>query len=283
MIIGHNLSALAANKVLKSANQEMDKSMERLSTGLRINRAGDDATGFAVSEKMRTQIRGLAQAEKNVTNGISFVQYTEGSLDQVNEILQRLRELSVQSANGIYSAGDRQQVQLEVSQLIDEIDRMGNTAEFNKVKTLDGTYAKQKKNPMTLQVGANQNERLQIFIGTMNATALKLQTAGKRETISTPANANKMMGAVDDAIGKVSRQRADLGAYYNRLEITSKALDTQYLNVVATESRIRDADMATEMVEFMKNQILSKSALAMLAQANARPEQVVKLISDRFG
>ncbi|MCE9500925.1 MAG: flagellin [Leptospira sp.] len=283
MIIGHNLSALAANKVLKSANAEMDKSMERLATGLRINRAGDDATGFAVSEKMRTQIRGLAQAEKNVTNGISFVQSTEGSLDQVNEILQRLRELSVQSANGIYSVGDRQQVQLEVSQLIDEIDRMGNTAEFNKVKTLDGTYAKQKKNPMTLQVGANQNEKLQIYIGTMNATALKLQKAGKRETISTPANANKMMGAIDDAIGKVSRQRADLGAYYNRLEITSKALDTQYLNVVASESRIRDADMASEMVEFMKNQILSKSAMAMLAQANARPEQVVKLISDRFG
>lgn len=283
MIIGHNLSALAANKVLKSANAEMDKSMERLATGLRINRAGDDATGFAVSEKMRTQIRGLAQAEKNVTNGISFVQSTEGSLDQVNEILQRLRELSVQSANGIYSVGDRQQVQLEVSQLIDEIDRMGNTAEFNKVKTLDGTYARQKKNPMTLQVGANQNEKLQIYIGTMNATALKLQKAGKRETISTPANANKMMGAIDDAIGKVSRQRADLGAYYNRLEITSKALDTQYLNVVASESRIRDADMASEMVEFMKNQILSKSAMAMLAQANARPEQVVKLISDRFG
>jgi len=283
MIIGHNLSALAANKVLKSANREMDKSMERLSTGLRINRAGDDATGFAVSEKMRTQIRGLAQAEKNVTNGISFVQYTEGSLDQVNEILQRLRELSVQSANGIFSAGDRQQVQLEVSQLIDEIDRMGNTAEFNKVKTLDGTFAKQKKNPMTLHVGPNQNERLQIYIGTMNSKSLKLQTGGKRETISTPANAYRMMGAVDDAIGKVSRQRADLGAYYNRLEITSKALDTQYLNVVATESRIRDADMATEMVEFMKNQILSKSAMAMLAQANARPEQVVKLISDRFG
>ncbi|MBE7413484.1 MAG: flagellin [Leptospiraceae bacterium] len=282
MIIGHNLGALKANRVLRTVSEEMDKSMEKLSTGLRINRAGDDATGFSVSEKMRTQIRGLAQAEKNAMNGISFIQVTEGSLEQVNDILQRLRELSVQSANGIYSNMDRQQVQLEVSQLIDEVERIGNTAEFNNVKTLNGQFSRASKNPLSLHVGPNQNEKLDIYVGTMNSGSLKLQSAGKRETISSPANANKMIGVVDEAIGKLSKQRADLGAYYNRIEVTAKSLDTRYMNMVAAESRIRDADMATEMVEYTKNQILSKSAMAMLVQANARPEQVVKLLTDRF-
>ncbi len=164
MIINHNISALRTNNVLKSVNKELDKTMEKLSTGLRINRAGDDALGFAMSEKMRTQIRGLAQAERNVMDGVSFIQVTEGTLEQVNNILQRLRELSIQTSNGIYSNEDRKLVQLEVDQLIEEVDRIGNSAEFNHIKPLSGDHSNQSNKPIQLQVGPNQNEKLDIFI-----------------------------------------------------------------------------------------------------------------------
>ncbi len=283
MIINHNISALRTNNVLKSVNKELDKTMEKLSTGLRINRAGDDALGFAMSEKMRTQIRGLAQAERNVMDGVSFIQVTEGTLEQVNNILQRLRELSIQTSNGIYSNEDRKLVQLEVDQLIEEVDRIGKSAEFNHIKPLSGEHSKQSNKPIQLQVGPNQNEKLDIFIDSMNATGLQLVANGKKQVLSSPASANAMIGILDTAISKVNQQRADLGAYYNRLEITSQGLQSSYVNMVAAESRVRDADMAEQIVDYTRNQILTKSGSAMLAQANMRPDQVVKLLSDRFG
>lgn len=283
MIINHNISALRANNVLKTVNNELDKTTEKLSTGMRINRAGDDALGFAVSERMRTQIRGIAQAERNVMDGVSFIQVTEGNLEQVNNILQRLRELSIQTSNGIYSDDDRKLVQLEVDQLIEEVDRLGKTAEFNKIRPLSGAYSKDSKNPIQLHVGPNQNEKLEIFVDAMSAGALQLETNGKKQTLSTPASSNTMIGILDNAIQKVNKQRSDLGAYYNRLEITAEGLQSNYINMVAAESRVRDADMAEHIVDFTKNQILTKSGVAMLAQANMRPEQVVKLLNERFG
>ncbi|WP_036041769.1 MULTISPECIES: flagellin [Leptospira] len=283
MIINHNISALRTNNVLKSVNKELDKTMEKLSTGQRINRAGDDALGFSMSEKMRTQIRGLAQAERNVMDGVSFIQVTEGTLEQVNNILQRLRELSIQTSNGIYSNDDRKLVQLEVDQLIEEVDRIGKSAEFNRIKPLSGDHSKQSNKPIQLQVGPNQNEKLDVFIDSMNATGLQLMTNGKKQALSSPASANAMIGILDNAITKVNQQRADLGAYYNRLEITSQGLQSSYVNMVAAESRVRDADMAEQIVDYTRNQILTKSGSAMLAQANMRPDQVVKLLSDRFG
>ncbi|EIE01530.1 flagellin [Leptospira licerasiae] len=283
MIINHNISALRTNNVLKTVNHELDKTTEKLSTGMRINRAGDDALGFAVSERMRTQIRGLAQAERNVMDGVSFIQVTEGNLEQVNNILQRLRELSIQTSNGIYSDDDRKLVQLEVDQLIEEVDRLGKSAEFNKIRPLSGAYSKDSKNPIQLHVGPNQNEKLEIFVDAMNAGALQLENNGKKQTLSTPASSNAMIGILDNAIQKVNKQRSDLGAYYNRLEITAEGLQANYINMVSAESRVRDADMAEHIVDYTKNQILTKSGVAMLAQANMRPEQVVKLLSERFG
>jgi flagellin len=283
MKINHNISALTANRVLKQTNASMDKSIEKLATGMRINRPGDDAPSFAVSERLRTQIRGLAQAERNAQDGLSFLQVTEGSLDQVNGILQRLRELSIQTANGIYSSEDRQMVQLEVSQLIEEVDRIGKTAEFNRIRPLDGRFARSLSSPMLLHVGANQDEKLSIYIGTMNANSLKLVENGQKSSLSTPSKANDLISLIDDAINRVNKQRAELGAYYNRLELTIGSLSNNYVNMVNSESRIRDADMAEEVVGFVRNQILSKSGIAMIAQANSRPEQVVKLLGDRFG
>jgi flagellin len=283
MKINHNISALTANRVLKETNSAMDKSMEKLSTGLRINRPGDDAPSFAVSERLSTQIRGLAQAERNAQDGLSFLQVTEGSLEQVNGILQRLRELSVQTANGIYSSEDSQLVQLEVSQLIEEVDRIGKTSEFNRIRPLDGRFSRALSNPMLLHVGANQDEKLSLYIGTMNATTLKLLDGQSKKSLSTPDKANSLISLIDNAIGKVNKQRADLGAYYNRLELTIHSLSNNYVNMVESESRIRDADMAEEVVEFVRNQVLTKSGTAMIAQANSRPDQVIKLLADRFG
>lgn len=282
MIINHNISALVAKRALTNTSRDMDKSMEHLATGMRINRPGDDSLGFSVSEKLRSQIRALGQAERNTQDGMSFLQVTEGSLGQVNSILQRLRELSVQSANGIYSDEDRKLVQLEVSQLVEEVERIGTSAEFNKVKPLDGRFSRVNKNPMTLQVGANGSEKIEVYINTMTSSSLKLKQAGSKFTLSTPNKASDSLQVLDDAISKVNRLRSDLGAYYNRLDLTLKSLSNNYVNMVSSESQIRDADMATEMVEYSKNQILTKSGVAMLAQANLRPESVVKLLTDRY-
>jgi flagellin len=279
MRINHNMSAIFANRHLKLMTQQVDRSIEKLSSGQAINRAGDDASGLAVSEKMRTQINGLFQAEKNTQNGLSFIQVAEGSLQQINDILQRIRTLSVQAANGIYSNQDRQQIQVEVSSLIDEIDRISTSAEFNRMKMLTGVFSRSSRiGSMFFHVGPNADQRIRAFITTMSSQALNLKDAGRKRSISSVGDANTMIGLIDRGLDKLNRQRADLGAYYNRMENTSRALALSYENMMAANSRIRDADMAAEMVEFTKNQILVQSGVAMLAQANSQPQSIVKLL-----
>jgi flagellin len=283
MQINHNLPAVQVNRQLHKAFSRYEKSIEKLSTGERINKAGDDATNLAVSEKMRTQIRGLKQAEHNAMNGMSFIQTAEGNMGQVNDILQRIRELSVQSANGIYSDGDRQQIQVEVSQLIDEVDRIGTSAEFNRNKLLTGKYARGSKlGSIFFHVGPNKGQRIQAFIKTMNGRAFGFYQGNgakaAKKPLQTVFQANEMIGTVDNAIDKLVRQRADLGAYHNRLETTVDALRTGYENMVAAESRIRDTDMAEELLEFTKNQVQLQSGTAMLAHTNFSSRLVVSLL-----
>jgi len=285
MIINHNMSAEYANRVLKFQNLDVQKNVEKLSSGLRINRAGDDASGLAVSEKLRSQIRGLNQAERNIENAVSFIQATEGYLGETHDILHRLRELAVQSANGIYSDEDRMQIQVEVSQLVDEINRIASHAQFNGMNTLTGAFADPARGgteirSMYFQVGANMDQRERVFIGTMTAQALGLQSAeaGESISISTPDQANRAIGLVDSALTVVSRQRADLGAYQNRFQMAAKGVAVAAENMQAAESLIRDTDMAAESVKFVKNQILSQAGTAMLAQANLQGQSVLQLL-----
>lgn len=280
MIINHNLSAINSHRVLKFQHWDVDKNMEKLSSGMRINRAGDDASGLAVSEKMRSQIRGLRQAARNTEDGMSLIQTTEGYLAEVADILQRVRVLGVQSSNGIYTAQDRQMIQVEVSQLVDEVDRIASQAEFNKMNLLQGDFARGSRvSSMWFHVGPNQHQRERVYISTMTAQSLNLKRAdGSLLTLSTAEFANEALGVLDDALHRINKQRADLGAYYNRLEHTAKGLMVAYENMQASESRIRDTDMAEESVAFTKNQILVQSGTAMLAQANLRPQSVLQLL-----
>ncbi len=281
MIINHNMSAVNANRTLKFTQWSVNRSMEKLSSGERINRAGDDASGLAVSEKMRTQIQGLRQAERNTEDGMSFVQTAEGYLAQTAQIIQRIRVLAVQAANGIYTNEDRQLIQVEVSALVDEVDRIASQAEFNRFKILTGEFSKvNPKSSMWFHMGPNANQRVRVFIGTMTAQAFRMKDAtGKVAiTLTSPGGANASIGVMDVALQKLSKQRADLGAYYNRLEHSAKGLMTAYENVQASESRIRDTDMAEEMVEFTKNTVLVQSGTAMLAQANLQPQSVLRLL-----
>jgi flagellin len=276
------MSAMYANRNLAVKGREVNGNIEKLSSGMRINRAGDDASGLAVSEKLRSQIRGLNQAERNIENGVSFIQTTEGYLQETQDILHRLRELSVQSANGIYSDEDRMQIQVEVSQLVDEINRIASHAQFNGMNMLTGAFAQESDRVMQFQVGANMDQNERVYIGTMTAQALGLQgaqgAAGEMISISTPDSANMAIGMVDSALRTVSKQRADLGAYQNRFEEASKGVAIAAENLQAAESRIRDVDMATEMVDYAKNQILTQAGSAMLAQANMKTQSVLQLL-----
>ncbi len=281
MIINHNMSAINANKALKFKQWDTNKSMESLSSGLRINKAGDDASGLAVSEKMRTQIQGLRQAERNTEDGMSFVQTTEGYLNQTTEILQRIRVLAVQSSNGIYSDQDRQLIQVEVSALVDEVDRIASQAEFNKFKLLLGDFSKTgAKASMWFHMGANMNQRERVYIGTMTANGLGLKEKNGAfiADLASADSANRTIGVVDDALHKISKQRADLGAYFNRLDYATRGLMTAYENIQASESRIRDADMAETMVDLTKDQVLVQSGTAMLAQANMKTRTILQLL-----
>lgn len=280
MIINHNLSAINSNRVLKFQHWNVDKNMEKLSSGMRINRAGDDASGLAVSEKMRSQIQGLRQAERNTEDGMSMIQTTEGYLQQTGDILQRIRVLAVQSANGVYTARDRQMIQVEVSQLIDEVDRIASQAEFNKMNLLQGQYARGSKSAsMWFHMGANQHQRERVYIATMTAKALNLKRPDNSlMTLSTMALANDAIGTLDSALHKLNKERANLGGYFNRLEHAAKGLMNAYENTQAAESRIRDTDMAEESTAYTKNQILVQSGTAMLAQANVRPQSVLQLL-----
>jgi flagellin len=283
MIINHNMSAMYANRQLGVSGSEMGRNLEKLSSGMRINKAGDDASGLAVSEKMRSQIRGLNQAKKNIQNGISFIQTSEGYLQETQDILHRVRELSVQSANGIYTAEDRMQIQVEVSQLVDEVNRIASHAQFNGMNMLTGAFAKGNETGsiMQLQVGANMDQSEVIYIQTMTAESLGLvseQNANGMISISTPAEANMTIGKLDNALKAVNKQRADLGAYQNRFEMASKGIAIASENMQAAESRIRDVDMASEMVNYTKNMILSQTGTAMLAQANSKSQSVLQLL-----
>ena len=285
MIINHNLSAQFANRQLGVTNGEVSRNMEKLSSGMRINRAGDDASGLAVSEKMRSQIRGLNQASKNAANGISFIQTTEGYLQETSDIVQRLRELSVQAANGIYTAEDRMQIQVEVSQLVDEIDRIASHAQFNGMNLLTGRFARDTgENAVTgsmwFQIGSNMDQRTRVYIGTMTAKALGVRSVGDGKIISLedPDGSNRSIGVLDEALKRINKQRADLGAYQNRLDYAIKGIDIGAENLQASESRIRDTDMASEMVQYTKNRILAQAGSAMLAQANQTTQQVLQLL-----
>jgi flagellin len=285
MIINHNMSAMFAQNKLKVTNREVNSNMEKLASGLRINRAGDDASGLAVSEKMRGQIRGLNQASRNASNGISFIQATEGYLQESQDILHRMRELAVQSANGIYSDEDRMQIQVEISQLVDEVDRIASHAQFNGMNMLTGRFAREMgENTVTasmwFHIGANMDQRERVFVGTMTSAALGVRDLGTQEilTIETPEDANRSIGTLDMALKTVNKQRADLGAYQNRLEHAVTGIDVAAENLQAAESRIRDTDMAEEMVRYTKNQILVQTGTAMLAQANMKTQSVLQLL-----
>jgi flagellin len=281
MIINHNVSAMFANRMLGIQNQRVDGSIEKLSSGMRINKAADDASGLAVSEKLRSQIRGLNQAERNIQSGVSFIQATEAYLQETQDILHRLRELSVQAANGIYSNEDRMQIQVEVSQLIDEVNRIASHAQFNGMNMLTGRFSQDGAATMQFQIGANMDQNERVFIATMTAESLGLQgVQGSTDniSISTPEQANLTVGVLDSALRVVSKQRADLGAYQNRFEMASVGIASAAENLQAAESLIRDVDMASEMVDYVKNQILVQSGTAMLAQANTQPQSVLQLL-----
>jgi flagellin len=285
MIINHNLSAQFADRSLKVTQTYLDKNMEKLSSGLRINRAGDDASGLAVSEKLRAQVRGLNMASFNAANGISFIQTSEGYLQETEAVIQRLRELSVQAANGIYTEEDRMYIQIEVSALVAEIDRIASHAQFNGMNMLTGRYARATGQnvptaSMWFHIGANMDQRTQVYIGTMTAAGLGIRNVGDDTFISleTPESANMTISTLDAALKTVNKQRADLGAYQNRLEYAIRGIDIGAENLQAGESRIRDTNMANEMVDYVRNQILSQAGTAMLAQANQRGSSVLQLL-----
>jgi flagellin len=285
MVINHNLSAMFAQRTLGVTNGSIGNDVAKLSSGLRINKAGDDASGLAVSEKMRSQIRGLNQASQNASNGISFIQATEGYLQETSDILQRVRELAVQSSNGIYSAEDRMQIQVEVSQLVAEVDRIASSAQFNGMNMLTGRFARETgenttTGSMWFHIGANMDQRVRVYIGTMTAAALGVRNVGDNSIMSleNADSANRSIGTIDQALKSVNKQRADLGAYQNRLTHAIGGLNIGAENLQSAESRIRDTDMAKAMVEYTKNQVLSQSGTAMLAQANQSSQQVLSLL-----
>ena len=283
MIINHNMSAIYANRTLGVTQLDITKSMEKLSSGERINRAGDDASGLAVSEKLRGQIRGLNQAERNIQNGVAFIQVTEGYLQETQDILHRIRELSVQSANGIYTEEDRMQIQVEVSQLVDEVNRIASHAQFNGMNLLTGSFATNSAvgRVIQFQVGANMDQSKQVFIGTMTALALGLQSNQSDSgflNIATVDSANQAIGTVDNALKVISKQRADLGAYQNRFEMAAQGVAIAAENMQAAESRIRDTDMASEVVNYTRGAILNQAGTAMLAQANMRTQSALQLL-----
>lgn len=282
MIITHSMSSLFASRQEGINTSELQKSMEKLSSGEKINRAGDDASGLSISEKMRSQIRGLNQASRNIGDAISFTSVAEGYLQETTDVLQRIRELAVQASNGVYSAEDRMQIQVEVSQLVAEVDRIASSAQFNGMNLLTGRFAKDSDTVMQFQIGANVDQNIRAYVGTMTSQALGLtgiQGTDERISISSPDEANSTIAVLDNALKNVNKQRADLGAYTNRMELAQKGINVAAENTQAAESRIRDADMAKEMVEYSKNQILTEASSTMLAQSlNVNRSAVAKLL-----
>ncbi len=324
MIINHNISALYAERMFSLNSASQSKNIEKLSSGMRINRASDDSAGLAVSEKMRSQIRGLNMASKNIQSGISFIQTAEGWLQETTMILQRMRELAVQSSNGIYTREDRLQIQTEIRQLVDEVDRISSQAEYNGLKLLKGGFRSadsEKAQPpadekatansaqrpiqavkqgdlsqqhtlvndgggVAIHLGPNMDQREKVYIGNMSSAALGLSkgpvaTDGKRELsvdYLSQDGANKAIGTIDSALFVVNRQRADLGGYQARLETADKGINVAAENLQASESYIRDTNVAKEMVNFVKNKILTETSASLLSQANMKPYIVGRLL-----
>ena len=282
MIINHNISSMFASRMEGLNTSTLQSSMEKLSSGERINKAGNDASGLAVSEKMRSQIRGLNQASRNIGDAVSFIQVSEGYLAETTDILQRIRELAVQGSNGIFSSEDRMQIAVEVSQLVAEVDRIASSAQFNGMNLLTGRFSRESDTVMQFQIGANVDQNIRAYIGTMTATALGLKGIQGDEaniiSIGSPEEANQTISTIDEALKNVNKQRADLGAYQNRMEMAQKGINVAAENTQAAESRIRDTDMASEMVEYTKNQILSQVSSALLAQSNSQSSNVLALL-----
>ena len=281
MIINHNLASLFASRQEGLNAASLQASMAKLSSGERINKAGDDASGLAVSEKMRSQIRGLNQASRNIGDAVSFVQVAEGYLAETTDVLQRIRELAVQASNGVYSDEDRMQIQVEVSQLVAEVDRIASSAQFNGMNLLTGRFSKESDTVMQFQVGANADQNIRAYIGTMTASALGLkdiQGEDNQISISSPDEANTTIATLDEALKNVNKQRADLGAYQNRMEMAQKGINVAAENTQAAESRIRDADMAKEMTAYTKDNVLLQASQSMLAQANQSSSSVLSLL-----
>ena len=269
MVVQHNMQAANTNRQLGITTNAQAKSTEKLSSGYRVNRAADDAAGLAISEKMRSTIRGLDRASTNASDGISVVQTAEGALNEVHSILQRMNELATQAANDTNTSTDRSQIQLEIDQLTSEIDRIASTTQFNTMNLLDGSFT--GKN---LQVGSLSGQKIEINISAMNASSLDVSGL----TVSSFESAGSAMQRIQNAIDKVSTQRATLGAVQNRLEHTIANLDTTSENTSASESRIRDTDMAKEMVTYSKNNILAQAGQSMLAQANQSTQGVLSIL-----
>lgn len=274
MFINTNVGALNANRNLNFNNTQMGKTMEKLSSGFRINRAADDAAGLAISEKMRFQINGLSQAQRNAQDGISLIQTAEGALTEVHSMLQRLNTLANQAANGTYDSTDRAKIQLEVNALVGEISNIAATVNFNGIQLLDSNDS------ISFQIGSDADTTISIQLKSLTPSDLGgTDTLDSLSVTGTDAtNANKAIASIKAAIETVSEQRATFGAVQNRLEHTVNNLGVMVENLSASESRIRDADMATEMTAFTKNQILVQAGTAMLAQANSAPQSVLKLL-----
>src|SRR5699024_7453389 len=279
MIINHNISALNTHRQLSANNNNVQSSLEKLSSGLRINRAGDDAAGLAISEKMRGQIRGLDMATKNAQDGISLIQTAEGALTETHDILQRMRELSVQAGNlGTQEEDDLTAIQDEMQALIDEIDGIAERTQFNGKDLLTGDFAAEGgEGDLIFQIGANAEQNLAVNIDAMTSEALEVNDINVSE-FTESSDFDTAVEAIDSAIKSVSSTRSNLGAVQNRLEHTINNLGASSENLTAAESRIRDVDMAKEMMEFTKNNILTQASQAMLAQANQTPQGVLQLL-----
>lgn len=274
MVVQHNLQAANTNRQLGITTSAQAKSTEKLSSGYKINRAADDAAGLSISEKMRSQIRGLNKASSNAQDGVSLVQTAEGALNETHSILQRMNELATQAANGTNTSVDRSAIRAELDQLTSEINRIQSTTQFNTMNLLDGTFSG-TNNKMKLQVGALSRQSIDFSIANMCATKIGLKTD---LSVSTFTKAGSYMKAVQDAIEVVSKQRSAMGAIQNRLEHTIANLDTTSENTQSAESRIRDTDMASEMVTYSKNNILAQAGQSMLAQANQSTQGVLSLL-----
>lgn len=273
MRIAHNIPALFASRLLGNTQYELQRSLEKLASGFRINRASDDAAGLAISEQMRTQVNGLKVALRNTQDGISLIQTAEAGMQETHSLLQRIRDLTVQASNDTYTSSDRAKIQVEVTQLVSEISRLSLATTFNTLPLLDGDFAS-GTGSLVLQVGSNPGDIISLNIATLSSAALNIESL----SISTRQAAGSALTLIDNAIGTVSAQRAHLGAYQNRLEHSVNAVGIAMENMQAAESRIRDVDMASELANFVRLQILMEAGTSMLAQANLLPQSVLPLI-----